>query len=218
MTTKPKSKIQEYKVDVLDASGKKIDKLELNKKIFDGRSNTALLHEALLMYSSCKRQGNASTKSRSEVRGGGKKPWRQKGTGRARFGSIRNPIWKGGGIAFGPRPRNFSYSMPQKTRLKAVQAALNAKLADKQFFVADTIKIDEPKTKKMVQLLNKLKISGKTLIISDNLDNNIKTAARNLNTVKVVQAETVSSDDILRHEHVLLTKGAVQQITKRLQA
>ena len=218
MTTRHKSKIQEYIVDVLDESGKKIDKLELNKKIFDGRFNTALLHDALLMYGACKRQGNASTKNRGEVRGGGKKPWRQKGTGRARFGSIRNPIWRGGGVAFGPRPRSFSYSMPQKTRLKAVQSALNIKLADKQFFVVDAIKLDEPKTKKLVQILNKLKISGKTLIISDKLDNNIKTAARNLNTVKIVKAENVSSDDILRHERLLLTKGAVLKLTKRLQA
>jgi len=217
MTTKPRSKIQEYKVDVLDESGKKIDTLELNKKIFDGRSNAALLHNALLMYSACKRQGNASTKNRREVSGGGKKPWRQKGTGRARFGSSRNPIWRGGGVAFGPRPRSFSYSMPQKTRLKAVQSALNVKLVDKQFFVVDAIKIDEPKTKKMVQLLYKLKISGKTLIISDKLDNNIIIAARNLATVKIVKAENVSSDDILRHEHVLLTKGAVLKLTKRLQ-
>jgi len=214
MTVKPKTK--EYKMDVHDANGKKVDKFELNKKIFDGEVNTALLHEATIMYAACRRQGTASTKTRAEVRGGGKKPWRQKGTGRARFGSIRNPVWRGGGIAFGPRPRDYSYEMPKKARLNAVKSALNAKLEDKQFVVVDDIKIDEPKTKKLVSVLKKFKINGKTLLVVDKVEENIKRASRNLKALKVMQHLDVCSDDILRHEYFLVTKSALQKLTKRL--
>lgn len=217
MTTKSKVKAQEYKLDVYDAKGKKLEKIELNKKVFDGEVNVALLHNASVMYAASRRDGNASTKTRAEVRGGGKKPWRQKGTGRARFGSIRNPIWRGGGIAFGPKPRDFSYTLPQKARLQALRSALNAKLEDKQFFVLDEIKLEEPKTKRLRTILDKFKIEKGALIVLDNPDKNIKRAVRNLQAVKVKRPEEVCSDDILRCGHILLTKGALQKLTKRLQ-
>jgi len=214
MTVKPKTK--EYKIDVFDTNGKKVDKFELHKKIFDGKVNTALLHEATVMYAACRRQGTASTKTRAEVRGGGKKPWRQKGTGRARFGSIRNPVWRGGGVAFGPRPRDYSYEMSKKARVNAVKSALNAKLEDKQFLIVDDIKIDEPKTKKLVSVLGKFKINGKTLLVVDKMEENMKRASRNLKALKVMQHFDVCSDDILRHEYFLVTKSALQKLTKRL--
>jgi len=217
MSARTKAHAKEYNVDVYDANGKRGEKLELNKKVFDGKVNSTLLYEATVMYAACKRQGTASTKNRSEVRGGGKKPWRQKGTGRARFGSIRNPIWRGGGVAFGPRPRDYSYSMTQKARLRAVQSALNDKLENKRFLVMDEIKIEEPKTKHIRVLLNKLKLSGRTLLVLGREDAVIKRAARNMRELTIRQSAHVCSDDILRCEHVLLTKDALQQLTKRLQ-
>lgn len=216
MATKVKSKVEEYKINIYDMNAKKIDTLDLDKRIFDGKVNTALLHQVMVMYAACSRKGTASTKTRSEVRGGGRKPWRQKGTGRARFGSIRNPIWRGGGVAFGPHHRDYSYSLPRKIRLTAVKSMLNSKLKDKLLLVIDEIKLDESKTKRIKGILDKFKVGNKVLIISDKLNDDIKRASRNLKNVKVMEPETLCSDDLLRYQHLLITKVALQKLTKRL--
>lgn len=217
MVKKTKTKTQtEYKIDVYDMNAKKVDTLELDKKIFDGSVNAALLHDAIVMYEARKRKGCASTKNRSEVSGGGKKPWRQKGTGRARFGSTRNPIWRHGGVAFGPKPRDFSYSMPQRTLSVALRSALNAKLRDKLLFALEDIKLDEPKTKKMRAVLDKFKVDARALVVADKLDENVKRASQNLKDVKLISPEMVCSDDILRYRYLLITKSALQKLTKRL--
>ncbi|PIU42399.1 MAG: 50S ribosomal protein L4 [Candidatus Omnitrophica bacterium CG07_land_8_20_14_0_80_42_15] len=221
MVTKKKSKSdsktkpQEYKVDVYDTKGKKLETLDLDKRVFNGEVNTTLMHQAVVMYAACKRQGNADTKVRSEVRGGGKKPWRQKGTGRARAGTIRSPLWRHGGIVFGPHPRDYSYAIPHQMRLAAVKFALNSKLGDERFKIIDELKLDEPKTKKMKEVLRKLKADGRTLIIIEKLDENVRRAARNLESVLMRSPLDVSCDDILRCEHLLMTKDALHKLIKR---
>jgi len=216
MPTKTKAKTLEHKIDIYDTNKKKLETIDLDKKVFDGKVNTALLHQAMVMYDARKRQGNASTKIRSEVRGGGKKPWRQKGTGRARFGSSRNPIWRGGGVAFGPQPRDYSYSIPRKMRLSAIKSALNAKFKDKEILVIDDIKLAEPKTKKVRAILNKLSVEGKILLVTEKVDDTLKRASRNLKGVRLTHPETICSDDLIRYTHLVITKKALQKLTKRV--
>jgi len=216
--TKTKDKTKEYKIDLYDAKCRKLEKIELNKKVFDGRVNLGLLYDAVIMYSASRRRGSASTKTRAEVRGGGKKPWRQKGTGRARFGSIRNPIWRGGGVAFGPRPRDYSYRMPQKARIEALKSALNARLEDKVVSVFEEFEIESPKTKIVQAVLDKLKIEGRTLIVLEDYNENIKRATRNLDKVNIRRFDEVCAMDVISSESILLTKEALSKLTKRLQA
>ena len=143
-------------------NGKEIEKISLKEEIFDGEINTALLHQAVVMYEANKRQGTVSTKDRSQVRGGGTKPWRQKGTGRARAGSIRSPLWRHGGVTFGPTPRNYSYSLPKKIRLGALKSSINAKINSQDFILIKEVGVGESKTKEFKKLLESLKIKEKT--------------------------------------------------------
>jgi large subunit ribosomal protein L4 len=216
MQTKAKTKTADRTVAVYDMHAKKIDTVELDKQLFDGKVNSALLHQAVVMYAANRRRGTADTKTRAEVRGGGKKPWRQKGTGRARFGSIRNPIWRGGGVAFGPHQRDYSYHISRRARRVAVVSALNAKLNDKALYILDELKLEAPKTKKLAAFFTKLKIEPNAALVTDKLDDTIKRASQNLKHVKLLSPEKVCSDDILRHHCMVITKTALNKLVRRL--
>ncbi|MFH1753420.1 MAG: 50S ribosomal protein L4, partial [Candidatus Omnitrophota bacterium] len=165
---------------IMNIKGKKVDVLALSTKVFDGTVNTTLLHQVITMYQANQRAGSACTKTKGQVSGGGKKPWRQKGTGRARTGSIRNPLWRGGGIIFGPKPRDFSWSVPKEMRRVALKSSLNEKFLEDRIIVVDSIKLEEPKTKRFYSALMSLGIKKgeNVMVIVDGLDNNTKLASR----------------------------------------
>ena len=189
---------------------------DLDQKVFDGKVNKAVLYQALRMYQANKRQGNASTKTRANVSGGGRKPWRQKGTGRARVGSIRSPLWKGGGVVFGPHPRDYSYTLPKKIRDEALRASLNAKNNDKRLFVVDSLNLEKPKTKEFKKIVSSLKLNQKALFVSDKFDENLKLASRNLREVGLKRAEDLNALDVLSFNALVLTKPALSILTRRI--
>ena len=199
-----------------DLEGKKVGKVELDKTIFGSKVNDVLLRQTMRMYANNKRSGCASTKTRKEVRGGGKRPWRQKGTGRARASTIRSPIWRGGGVVFGPHPRSYSFKLPKKIKALAVISALNVKLDNKQLVVIKEIKIDEPKTKKVVSMLSKLKALDRPLIVTLALDSNLKRASRNIPGLTVKRSEDCNAYDILRHHKLIIAEDALNKLTSRL--
>lgn len=200
------------KVALFDMRGAQIDEIELNDNVFGIEPNVAVMHQFVKMQLANKRQGTASTKGRGEVRGTGRKPWRQKGTGRARAGSRRSPIWKGGGIVFGPKPRDFSYTMPRKMRRLAMRSALSSKVADQQIIVVDGFDFQEPKTKIMAESLKALNAAKKTLFVSTESDINAFKSARNIEGMKVVAVDFINVYDILNHETLLMTKDAVARV------
>lgn len=204
------------KVPLYDADGKKEGVFELDKSIFTGRYSPAVIYQAALMYHANKRIGNASTKVRSEVSGGGKKPWRQKGTGRARAGSIRSPLWRGGGIIFGPHPRNFKYQLPQRIKKASLVHSLNSKLSDGLFGVIKELKIDEPKTKIFKNVMDKAKLEGSILLTVDKNDKNLYLASRNIKSITLTLYSNLNTFDVLRHKNFLITEKAVEGLTKRL--
>jgi large subunit ribosomal protein L4 len=187
---------------------------ELNEAIFGVKSRPHLLHQAVVMQLANRRAGSASTKSKGLVRGGGKKPWRQKGTGRARAGSIRSPLWVGGGTVFGPQPRDYSYRMPRTARREALLSALSTKKREDKLIVVDKIELDRPKTKQMVEALAALKVES-ALIVIPRADANIERAARNLPRVKVLRVEGLNVYDLLRYEHLILTESALKALEER---
>lgn len=189
----------------------------LNEEIFGAKTRAPLLHQAVLMQLASRRAGTAATKSKGFVSGGGKKPWRQKGTGRARAGSIRSPIWVGGGTVFGPRPRDYSYRMPRTARREALLSALSLKNRDGKIVVVDKFELDQAKTKLMVQALAQLKVDSALIIIAQS-DTKIERSARNLPKVKVLRVEGLNVYDLLRYEHLILTDGALKLLEERLAA
>lgn len=201
------------KVALYDMSGAQIGEIELNDNVFGIEPNEAVLADFVKMQLANKRVGTASTKTRGEVSGSGKKPWRQKGTGRARVGSIRNPIWRGGGIVFGPKPRDYSYRLPKKVRRLAMRSALSAKVKDNNIIVVDKLVFDEPKTKKMVEVLKALNAGKKTLLVTlDSADSNVVKSARNIPGVKPLRADFINVYDLLKYETLLITKDAVAKV------
>lgn len=200
-----------------DIKGKKLEEMSLPEGIFDARVNEAVLHQAVVMYQANKRQGNASTKERADVSGGGKKPYRQKGTGQARHGSRRSPIWKGGGVTFGPHPRDFSYTLPKRIRTTALKASLNAKFKDNDIFCIDSLAVDSAKTKDFAKILKSLKLGGKILTLVDSADEKMLRAVRNIPTVCLMRASDVTALDILQNRKVLITKAAFKDLLKRIQ-
>ncbi|MEW6008024.1 MAG: 50S ribosomal protein L4 [Candidatus Omnitrophota bacterium] len=203
-------------IPVYDVSGKQIDNLKLPKVLCEAIVNQGVLHSAVLMYENNLRTKLGSTKTRGEVSGGGIKPWRQKGTGRARVGSSRNPIWRGGGIVFGPHPHNSHYSLPAKMRGQALKSSIIDKLNDEKLTVMDDIKIESPKTKLVAAILDKLKIQEKALLIISELDQNILRAARNLAHLEVKLAVNANAFDVLRSRRLIVTKTALEQLAKRV--
>jgi large subunit ribosomal protein L4 len=190
---------------------------DLKEEIFSLKARPHLLHQTVLMQLANRRAGTAATKSKGFVSGGGKKPWRQKGTGRARAGSIRSPIWVGGGTIFGPQPRNYSYRMPRTARRKALLSALSLKNRDGKIIVVDKLEPEQPKTKIMAQALAQLKVQSALIVIAA-ADERIERAARNLPKVKVLRVDGLNVYDLLRYEHLILTEGALRAIEERLAA
>lgn len=199
-----------------DAKGKRAGDITLDKDIFEGDINRWILREVILAHHTNQRRGTASTKGRSEVRGGGRKPFAQKGTGRARAGTIRSPLRVGGGVTFGPKPRSFEYSLPKKTKRSAFKSSLRKKLRENSLFVLDKVKLNEPKTREMAKLLSQFPVEGKTLLILEKWNEKIRRATSNLKHLQVRLAPLVSAYDILSHESVLVTRGALKRIEDRL--
>lgn len=201
------------KVALYDANGAQVGEIDLNEDIFGIEPNKAVLYEFVKMQLANKRTGNASTKTRAEVRGGGKKPWRQKGTGRARVGSSRNPVWKGGGIVFGPKPRDYSYKLPRKVRRLALKSALSSKVKGNTLVVVDELLMNEPKTKDMVKILSSLNVNqNNTLVVTSNDDINVSKSARNIPGIKPIKADFINVYDVLKYDTLLITKDAVARI------
>jgi len=204
------------KIPLFASDGKALDFLELDKEVFNGRVNKDLLYQASVMYRANMRQGSASTKTRGNVRGGGKKPWRQKGTGRARVASIRNPIWRGGGVVFGPHPRDFRYSLPKKMKRSAFLSSLNAKLKDGSVSALSEIALPAPKTKVVCELLNRLKIKEKVLLLVKNADRNLILATRNVRNLTLRNAHEATALDVLSNKRVVMTKEAALSLTEKV--
>jgi large subunit ribosomal protein L4 len=211
-----KAKTQEK--EILSTSGEKLGAISLNESVFGVEPNLHVMHLALRRQLNNARQGSACAKTRAEVRGGGRKPWKQKGTGRARAGSLRSPLFAGGGVSFGPKPRDYSFSMPQKARQLALKSALSAR--SEQIVIVKDLSIAEPKTKLMVSVLDSLKVAGKILIIADVKaaeNNNLNLAARNIPSVKLLLPSNLNVKDLLEADSVIITESAVNEITERLQ-
>jgi large subunit ribosomal protein L4 len=189
----------------------------LNEAIFGAKTRAHLLHQAVIMQLANRRAGSAATKSKGFVRGGGKKPWRQKGTGRARAGSTRSPIWVGGGTVFGPTPRDYSYRMPRTARHQALLSALSLKNRDGRIIVVDKLELEAAKTKLMVAALAQLKIASALIVIAQP-DVNLERSARNLPRIKVLRVEGLNVYDLLRYDHLVLTVGALKLLEERLAA
>ena len=199
---------------VMDQNGKDSGEVTLNDKVFGIEPNESVVFEAIIRQRAGKRQGTSKVKNRSAVRGGGKKPWRQKGTGRARQGSIRAPQWRGGGTVFGPTPRSYAYTMPRKQRRLAIKSVLSQKLIDNDLIVLDKLTMSAPKTKELVSMLNGLNADGKVLIVSD--DNNVQLSARNLTKVKVVPVNGLNVEDAVNYGKLILDQDAVKKIEEVL--
>jgi large subunit ribosomal protein L4 len=190
---------------------------ELKEEIFGKKARPHLLHQMVVMQLNNRRAGTAATKSKGLVRGGGKKPWRQKGTGRARAGSIRSPLWVGGGTIFGPQPRDYSFRMPRKARKEALLSALSLKNRDGKIIVIDRLELEEAKTKLMVKALAELKVTSALIVIS-RPDATIERSSRNIPAVKVLRVEGLNVYDLVRYEHLILTEGALKLLEERLAA
>lgn len=199
-------------VDVFDMNGKVVSKMELSETIFGIKPNKVVMHMAVVNYLANQRQGTQSTLTRSEVRGGGKKPWRQKGTGHARQGSIRAPQWRHGGVALGPKPRDYSYSINKKVKRLAIKSALSSKIISNNFIVLDSLSFEEYKTKQMIEVLSKLGVNKKTLIVMSEPDNKIKKSAANIPGVTTTLVNTINVYDILNHEKLIIVKDAINKI------
>ena len=200
------------KIDVYDITGKKVSEIELNEEIFGIKPNKELVHAAVVNYLANQRQGTQSTKTRAEVRGGGRKPWRQKGTGRARQGSIRAPQWIKGGIDLGPKPRSYRYTINKKERRIAIKSVLSSKVLENTLTVVDKIAFDEIKTKNMVTALNNLKVEGKTLIMLPEKNENVQKSARNIEGVKTILVNTINVYDLLKYNKLVVTLDAVKKL------
>ena len=199
------------KVSVYNIEGNKVGDMELNDAVFGVEVNEHLVHMAVVSQLANKRQGTQSAKTRSEVSGGGRKPWRQKGTGHARQGSTRAPQWTGGGIVFAPKPRDYSFKMNKKEKNLALKSVLTSKVAEDKFIVLDSISFDEIKTKKMVAVLNNLKADKALVVLNDN-DKNVILSAKNIPDVKTALTNTINVYDILKYDKLIVTKDAVATI------
>ncbi len=204
------------KLSVLDKKGSKTESIDLPEEIFSGRLNMDVIHQAVVMYRASLRQGNASTKERADVSGGGKKPHRQKGTGQARAGSSRSPLWHGGGVTFGPHRRDFSYTVPKKIRQAALRESLKAKCQDNDLLCVADIKDNFNKTKEFAGFLSGLSLKGKVLAILDGSDESIGRVSRNIPSFNLMRAQDVNAYDILRNKKLLVTKTAFQNLLGRL--
>lgn len=200
-------------VAVYNMEGKEVDKIELNDSIFGVEINEHLVHMAVLQQLANKRQGTQKAKTRSEVRGGGRKPWRQKGTGHARQGSTRSPQWTGGGVVFAPTPRDYSFKLNKKEKRAALKSALTSRVVENKFVVVDELKLDEIKTKKFVEVLKNLNVE-KALVVLNDMDEKVIASAANIPTVKTTQTNELNVFDVLKYDTVVVTKAAVATIRR----
>ena len=200
------------KIDVYDMNGKKVSDIELNEKVFGIEPNENIVHSVLINYLANQRQGTQSTKTRSEVSGGGRKPWRQKGTGRARQGSIRAPQWIKGGIALGPKPRSYSFSVNKKEKRLAIKSVLSSKVLENKLTVVDKMELAEIKTKAMVKTMDNLKLEGKTLFVLPEKNLNVENSTRNIAYAKTIVANTINIYDLLRYTNLVLTLDTVKKL------
>ncbi len=197
---------------VYNVQGEVVGEVELSEALFGAEVNEALMHQAVVAHLARQRQGTVSTKGRSEVRGGGRKPWRQKGTGLARTGSIRSPIFRGGGIIFGPKPRDFGLALPKRMRRKALSSALSAKVRDGDLVVLEGLKLETPRTKDIVSLLERLNIRGRTLIVTPETDRTLVLSSRNIPGVATQRADNLNVHDLLSTGKVVFTREAVARV------
>ena len=200
------------KIDVYDMKSKKVSDIELSEKVFGIEPNEGVVHTVLVNYLANQRQGTQSTKTRAEVRGGGKKPWRQKGTGRARQGSIRAPQWIKGGIALGPKPRNYRYTVNKKEKRLAIRSVLSSKVLENDLIVLDKLELEEIKTKNMVKVLSDLKVEGKTLVILPEKNENVQYSARNIEGTKTILINNINIFDLLNYTKLILPLDTVKKL------
>lgn len=203
-------------VNTFDSKGKKSGTLEVKDELVNAEISLHIVREALTQYLANQHQGTASTKTRGQARGGGRKPWRQKGTGRARAGSIRSPLWRGGAVTFGPQPRDYRIKMNKRKKRQALCSALTAFRTDNKLFVLESVDLKEPKTKLLLELLDQLKLQGKTLILLDSVKRNMVLAGRNLPNVKVSVVENINIFDLLYHDNLVTTKQGIKKLEESL--
>ena len=207
----------DYTIDVLSIAGDKLESIKLDKEVFDGKVNRKLLHQVITAYLANKRQGTASTKTRGEVSGGGKKPWKQKGTGRARVGSNRSPIWRGGGTVFGPKMRDYSVRIPKKMKTEALKSSLNAKFIDQELILIEDFQLDVPKTKNFVSIIKNLSLDKlKTIFVSEIVSENMRLSCRNIDGVFIKSSQNLNAYDVLNCKKIILSKGALSKVSERI--
>ncbi|WP_088044559.1 50S ribosomal protein L4 [Bacillus sp. EAC] len=204
------------KVTMFNQTGAQVGEIELADAVFGIAPNEHVLFDAVMMQRASLRQGTHKVKTRSEVRGGGRKPWKQKGTGRARQGSIRSPQWRGGGIVFGPAPRSYAYKLPKKVRRLAIKSALSTKVLEQSMLVLEDLVLNAPKTKDMVTVLQGLSVQKKVLIVTADLNENVALSARNIQGITVLAANEVNVIDVLHHDTLIMTKAAVEKVEEVL--
>ena len=203
-------------VDVVNSQNEKVGSLDLRDEVFGGRIKTDLIHESVVRANAAERRGTHATKTRAMVSGSGKKPWRQKGTGRARVGEIRNPLWRKGGTTFGPQPRSYQYQLPKKVEKGALRAALSQKLRDREVIVVDALSVGEIKTKAAVEMLRRLGVDGKALLVDVKPEDRLTLSVRNIEGVNVLASNRVSARDVMNTRRVVLTQAALEKLQEAL--
>jgi large subunit ribosomal protein L4 len=203
-------------IDVVNSDNKKVGSVDLSDELFGGRVKTDLIHESVVRANAADRRGTHATKTRAMVSGSGKKPWRQKGTGRARVGEIRNPLWRKGGTVFGPQPRSYEYQLPKKVEKGALRAALTQKLRDGEVTVVDALSVAEIKTKAAVEMLRRLGVDGKALLVDVKPEDKLSLSVRNIEGVRVLASNRVSARDIINSRRVVLTRAAIEKLQEAL--
>ena len=216
-TKSTKIEFKSLELDVLNTNGESVEKINFDETVFDGKINPNLMHQAVVTYLANKRSGLACTKTKGEVRGGGRKPWRQKGTGRARVGSNRSPLWRGGGVTFGPKPHSFNKDLPKKMKLLALKSSLNVKMHEEKIIVLNELTSVSPKTKDFVKIINNLKLDkDKIRLVLVSVENNIKLGSSNLEKVLLCRADDVNTIDVLNCKKLIITKDALKVVQERV--
>jgi len=203
-------------VDVVNSQNEKVGSVDLREEVFGGRIKTDLIHESVVAANAAERRGTHATKTRAMVSGSGKKPWRQKGTGRARVGEIRNPLWRKGGTTFGPQPRSYEYQLPRKVELGALRAALMQKLRDGEVIVVDALSVGEVKTKAAAEMLKRLGVDGRALLVDVKPEDKLALSVRNIAGVRVLPSNRISARDVMNTRRVVLTRAAIEKLQEAL--
>jgi len=203
-------------VDVVNTENQKVGSVDLSDEVFGGRVKTDLIHESVVRANAAERRGTHATKNRAAVSGSGKKPWRQKGTGRARVGEIRNPLWRKGGTVFGPQPRSYEYQLPKKVEKGALRAALTQKLRDGEVTVVDALSVAEIKTKAAAEMLRRLGIEGKALLVDVKPEDKLSLSVRNIDGVRILASNRVSARDVVNSRRLVMTRAAIEKLQEAL--